>query len=528
MIKYLHYDFSFVSNDGESDRDLFETTNKRKRSLRHSMQGEGEETDMQKNEIAKYLESRAELFYSLSDKIWDHPETLFEEHVSSEALCQALEQEGFQVERNIAGMPTAFSARFGNGKPVIAFLGEFDALFGMSQAAGVACQQAMIEGGSGHGCGHNLLGTGSLAGAFGLKKYLEETGKEGTVIYFGCPAEEGGSGKAFMAREGCFNEVDCALTWHPSDSNAVVNGSTLANCQVYYRFKGTSAHAAASPHMGRSALDAVELMNVGVQFLREHVIQEARIHYAITNTGGHSPNVVQPNADVLYLIRAPKTPQVLEIRERVDKIARGAAMMTETEVEIEFVKGCSNTVPNTVLERMLYSNLQSLPKPQYNEEEMEFIRAIAGTVKSPAASVRQRASAFSEEQISASLREEILAKAEEPVQSFVMPYIVSNAILPASSDVGDASWNCPTAQFAAATWVAGTPAHTWQAVAVGKSASAHKATLLAGQVLAATAIDLLNDPEKIAAAKAELNARLSGTPYICPIPPEVKPNIISK
>lgn len=478
---------------------------------------------MEKKEITQYLESRADLFNSLSDKIWDNPEIAFDEQVSADILCQALEDEGFQVHRGVTGMETAFTARFGGGKPVIGFLGEFDALSNLSQVSGLARQEQEVSGGHGHGCGHNLLGVGSLAGAFGMKKYLEETGTEGTVVYLGCPAEEGGSGKAFMAREGCFDELDCALTWHPGDNNQVVSGSMLANYQVYYRFKGISAHAAASPQMGRSALDAVELMNMGVQYLREHVIQEARIHYAITDTGGISPNVVQPNAEALYLIRAPKTPQVAEIFERVNKIARGAAMMTETEVEIEFVKGCSNTVPNRVLERMLYGNLREIPQPRYTGEEMEFIRDIAATLNSPAEKIRQQVSDMDEDQIMPELRDEILSKAESLIQDFVMPYIPVNMILPVSSDVGDASWNCPTAQFFAATWASGTPAHTWQAVALGKSPCAHKSTMMAGQVLAATAIDLLCQPEKIEAAKAELKSRLGGVPYVCPMPPEVKP-----
>lgn len=480
---------------------------------------------MDKKEVAQYLASRAEQFYSLSDNIWDNPELRFGEYASVEMLCKTLEEEGFQVEQGIAGMETAFLARYGKGKPEIGFLGEYDALSGMSQVAGIAEQKELEAGGNGHGCGHNLLGVASLMGAIGMKKYLEETGEEGTVVFFGCPAEEGGSGKTFMAREGCFKDLDCALTWHPMDMNSTINGNMLANYQAYYRFKGISAHAAGNPHLGRSALDAVELMNMGVQFLREHVIQEARIHYAITNTGGISPNVVQANAEVLYLIRAPKTPQVADIYERVNKIARGAAMMTETEVEIEFVKGCSNTVPNTVLERALDANLRELPKPQYSDEEMEFINSIASTLKSPADRIRQEVSALSAEQISPELREEILAKADEPAPSYVRPYIPTNAVLPGSSDVGDVSWNCPTAQFTTATWVSGTAAHTWQAVAVGKSPIAHKSLLLAGQVLATTAVDLLNQPEKIKAAKAEFDAALGNTPYVCPIPPEVKPAV---
>lgn len=479
---------------------------------------------LNKGDVIRYLISKADLFYSLSDRIWDNPEIRFTEVVSSEILCRALEDEGFQVQRGVAGMETAFIARFGSGKPVIGFLGEFDALSGMSQTAGIAQRQEAVPNGNGHGCGHNLLGAGSLAGAFGLKKYLEQSEKPGTVLYFGCPAEEGGAGKTFMAREGCFSDVDCALTWHPGVTNGVASGRFLANYQVRYQFKGVSSHAAASPQMGRSALDALELMNVGVQFLREHIIPEARIHYAITNTGGISPNVVQASAEAIYQIRAPKTPQVAEIYNRLNKIAQGAAMMTETEVEIDFIKGCSNTVPNTVLERMLHANLQEVPLPQYSEDEQTFAAAIAPTLSPAAEEVRRSISSLSDEQLAPALRSEILANADNPLQSFIMPYFPSDAAIPASTDVGDVSWNCPTAQIAAATWVSGTAPHTWQAVAVGKSGFAHRATLYAGQVLAATAIDLIEHPEKIEAAKAELNSWLGNTPYSCPIPPEIKPD----
>ena len=235
-----------------------------------------------------------------SDAVWDHPETAFQEFKSTEILCELLEKEGFSVERNLAGIQTAFSGRFGHGKPVVGILGEFDALSGLSQESESIEKVPVCEGEPGHGCGHNLLGAGSVAAAIAVKEYLEKNGKEGTVVFFGCPGEEGGSGKGFMARDGVFDELDFAISWHPGDQNEVSVGSSLANYQVFYRFFGTASHAAACPELGRSALDAVELMNTGVQYLREHAIQEARIHYAITNTGGYSPNVVQPFAEVLY------------------------------------------------------------------------------------------------------------------------------------------------------------------------------------------------------------------------------------
>ena len=255
-----------------------------------------------KEQALQSIDREQEAVCCASDKIWDHPETAFQEIKSTEILCELLEKEGFSVERNLAGIATAFSGRFGHGKPVVGILGEFDALSGLSQESEKAEKISIVDGAPGHGCGHNLLGAGSVAAAIAVKEYLKQNEKEGTVVFFGCPGEEGGSGKSFMARDGVFDELDFAITWHPGDQNVVSVGSSLANYQIIYRFYGTAAHAAACPESGRSALDAVELMNTGVQYLREHVIQEARIHYAITNTGGFSPNVVQPYAEVLYLM----------------------------------------------------------------------------------------------------------------------------------------------------------------------------------------------------------------------------------
>ena len=262
---------------------------------------------MNKNQAVQWLDSMAEPLFHLSDQIWDHPELGFEEHMSAQLLAQLLETQGFQVTWNLAGIPTAFCGRFGSGKPCIGLLGEYDALPGLSQQAG-AVRPIPTEDSipNGHGCGHNLLGVGSLGAAIAVKKYLEETQCSGTVLYYGCPAEENGSAKAFMARDGVFNELDAALSWHPNALTSVWSFSSLANVRSVYRFHGVSAHAATSPHLGRSALDALELMNMGVQFLREHIVPEARVHYAITNTGGDAPNVVQAEAEVVYLIRAPQ------------------------------------------------------------------------------------------------------------------------------------------------------------------------------------------------------------------------------
>ncbi|MBE5868188.1 MAG: amidohydrolase [Lachnospiraceae bacterium] len=473
---------------------------------------------MNKQALCDLIDRKADFLNDLSDRIWDHPELAFGEHISAKILMGGLLQEGFRVEKNVAEIETAFLGRYGYGRPVIGILGEFDALTGLSQEAGCAEKRPLNEGGYGHGCGHNNLGVGSLAAAIAIKEYLQVTGKSGTVIYYGCPGEEGGSGKTFMAREGVFDELDCALCWHPSTVNSVISGSHLANYQILYSFQGVAAHAAGAPHLGRSALDAVELMNIGVNFLREHVVQEARMHYAIVDAGGKSPNVVQPKAQVLYLLRAPKTSQVQEIYERVNDIAKGAALMTGTQVEIQFIKACSNTVPNKALEKVMYKNMMEIPLPEYTDQDKVFAAAINDSVENKGRPFEgQRRVGASEE-----VMEELLAHVGKPIYDFVVPLIHGEQALGGSTDVGDVSWVCPTVQLNAATWAANTPGHSWQVVAQGKSALAHKSTLYAGKVLAGTAIDLLEEPELLCKAKEEHHKKLGGS-YICPIPKGVNP-----
>ena len=306
--------------------------------------------------------------YDLSCRIWDYAELKFEETRSAEAIASFLESEGFLVTRGIAGMETAFSASWGEGDPVIGFLGEYDALSGLSQEAGTAEKKLRAGTETGHGCGHNLLGSASAGAALLLRDYLKESGRPGTVVFFGCPGEEGGSGKTYMARSGIFDRLSAALTWHPGGGNAVLTGSFMANCQVCYRFRGTSSHAAAAPHLGRSALDAVELMDVGVNYMREHMEPTDRVHYAILDTGGISPNVVQNHAEVLYLIRSTDSEKVRALYERVNKIAKGAAMMTETEVEILFDKAASSTLSNSVLEDVLFQCMGHRSRRRYQPE----------------------------------------------------------------------------------------------------------------------------------------------------------------
>lgn len=477
--------------------------------------------DERKLNALSAIEQVSDEICDLSDAIWDVPETAFLETTATQLQCEALEKLGFQVEKNLAGISTAFSGRWGSGKPVIGILGEFDALAGLSQKANATVKEPIVAGGNGHGCGHNLIGGGAIAAAYGVKEYLKSTGKSGTVIYFGCPGEEGGSGKAFMARDGVFDELDFALTWHPMDYNCAWYESTLANFQVNYKFTGVSSHAAATPHLGRSALDAVELMNVGVQFLREHVIPDVRIHYAITNSGGFSPNVVQPKAEVLYLIRAPKTPDVQETYERVNDIARGAALMTGTKVEIEFIKACSNFVMNNVLADGIQANMENIGCPELTEEELAFAKEIRASLEKQSNPIDAIAGKLRPDE-AAWVREQPF----EPVANFVIPRIYKENVLPGSTDVGDVSWVCPTGQVVTSAWPAGTPAHSWQAVSVGKSSMAHKFMLYAAKVIAGTAIDMVEQPEKLEKAKAELDERLGHKPFVSPIPKDVKPAVI--
>ena len=295
------------------------------------------------------IEKEQNTILHVADEIWDYAELSLQEFRSAKLYCEVLKQEGFRVEEGVCGIATAFAASFGSGRPHIGILAEYDALSGLSQQGGQLVHAERTPGGTGHGCGHNLLGTASLGAAIAIKRFLETQKCPGTVILFGCPGEEGGSGKAFMARDGVFDELDAALCWHPDENTGVRVQTSLANCQVLYKFNGKAAHAGAEPHLGRSALDAVELMDVGANYLREHMIDQARVHYAITDAGGFSPNVVQPHAEVLYLIRAPRSAQVKELYERVNDIARGAALMTGTTVEIDFVKACSDTILNDTL-----------------------------------------------------------------------------------------------------------------------------------------------------------------------------------
>ncbi len=480
--------------------------------------------DMMKKAALDTLDGFSEDLYAISDRIWDDPQTCYMEETAVRIQAEFMEKQGFAVTRNLGDIPTAFSASFGKGRPFIGILGEYDALSGLSQEAGALEPKPVVPGGNGHGCGHQLLGTASLGAALAVKHYLEQTGKQGTVIYYGCPAEEGGAGKGFMARDGVFDDLDCAVTWHPGDLNQTSTTSSLANIVARYKFHGSAAHAAGAPHLGRSALDAVTLMNVGAQFLREHVIQDARIHYAVTDTGGVSPNVVQAEAEVLYMMRAPQIDQCREIFERVHDIARGAALMTSTTFEEIFVKATSNIVPNRAIEEVIQKNLEAVELPVLSEEGKAFVEAVYDTVQARGGSLEKV------------LKRMKPAEAEEYRKylgrkyygDFVLPLSDYEGASPGSSDVGDVSWVTPTAQFNTACWAADTPGHSWQIVTQGKGEAAHKAELYAAKVMAGTVIDLLGSPETIEKAKKELDMRKEHKPFVSPIPAGVRPSQLKK
>ena len=471
--------------------------------------------------VCASVDAHAQTYTAASDAIWEHPEVNFHEDASAGILRALLLQNGFSVTDRLDGMPNAFRAEYGSGRPVLAFLGEFDALSAMSQKAGCAVREPVTPGAPGHGCGHNLLGVGSLAAAVAVKETIAAGLLSGTVVYFGCPAEETGSAKTFLARDGFFDGLDAILSWHPWDYNGIWPGGSLANVKMIFRFTGQSAHAAGSPELGRSALDALELMNVGVQFLREHVPEDTRIHYAITDAGGLSPNVVQARAEAVYLVRSQRLADLEGIKQRVIDCARGAAIMTGTTMEMEFVKGCSNILPNTAMEEVLISSMQTVGAPGYTQTELALARSLHDSLEAP-----ERTLAKLSRLCASDVRERVMAHQGEPIYSFIAPHTPTDApIVTISTDAGDASWCAPTSQLSAAAWAADTPAHSWQAVAIGKSSIAHKAMLFAAKSLALSAARLMDEPETLSRARREFLARTKDHPYVCPIPADVPPRL---
>lgn len=476
--------------------------------------------DYQKNAI-KYIDENAGIFTGVSDAVWAKPELSLKEFESAKLYCDTLRKYGFEVTEGLAGVATAFCGRYGSGRPVIGILGEFDALSGLSQAAGCSEHKPLVEGAPGHGCGHNMLGAGALGAAFAVKDYLEKSGKPGTVIFYGCPGEEGGAGKAFMAREGMWRELDCALTWHPSDVNEVVTGTNNSSIQVLYKFHGVSAHAAGDPENGRSALDAVELMNTGVQYLREHMTSDCRVHYAIIDAGGVSPNVVQSEASVLYMVRANKVRDSVKLLARVDKIAQGAALMTETSFDRQFIDGTAELVPNYTLEELLYRIFNEVGLPEYSAEEKTLAEALRKTYDVP---VAPGIAAGFDADIAADVAERTNGLSDA-LCGFIMPEYHSAGFVAGSTDVGDVSWQTPAAQVHCVTFPFGAAGHSWQNVSSGGTSLGHKGLINAAKIIACAAIELMNDPDTLQKARDEF-ARRTKSGYVCPIEPDAVPTAI--
>ena len=427
-----------------------------------------------KDEAIKDIDSRYEDYKKIALQIWNYAEVGYKEKKSSALLQQTLQANGFTIQSGVAEMPTAFLASYGSGKPVIAILAEFDALPGLSQEANP--EKKPITGiDAGHGCGHHLFGTASVAAGIELKKLIESKKLSGTVRVYGCPAEEGGSGKVYLVRAGLFNDVDVAVHWHPSDANSITMTSALANTSAKFRFYGIASHASMAPEKGRSALDAVESMDYMANMMREHVPQETRIHYVITQ-GGKAPNVVPDFAEVFYYVRHPKKDQVVSIFQRLVKTANGAAMGTETKMDYEIIGGTHDLLINRTLGEAMQLDLQKVGGVTYTAEEIEFGKKLQSTFTYKVPAINSAANIIPLKNIDAG---------------------------GGSTDVGDVSYAVPTVGMEAATWIPGTPAHSWQAVACGGTEIGTKGMMVAAKTMALMAIDLFSDPALINKAKQE-------------------------
>lgn len=457
---------------------------------------------MNTNEICSFVEHNREEIVSLSRKIWSNPEGPYREYKASEWTGELLEKHGFYIEREAGGIKTALKAKYGFGHPVIGFLGEYDALPGLSQS--VCAHPNPVQGQEyGHGCGHNLICAANAGAVISLKQIMEKEKLSGTIIFYGCPAEEVLTGKAFMARAGLFEELDAAFAFHPMDCNMATYGNMVAANTAKFHFKGISAHAASEPYNGRSALDAVELMDVGANYLREHVKPDVRIHYAITECGG-VPNIVPDKAAVWYFVRASIREDVENVYQRLVKIAEGAALMTETELEVEFLGGCYDTLNNKVLENVIHKAMIEIPQEPWSMEEIAFASRLNSFYKKNK-SARQKAYGLSE-------------KVE--IQEGVLPIQTEGD--GSSSDVGDVAHIVPTAFFTTACNNIGAPGHNWQITACSGHSIGEKGMMYAAKILARAAAALMSEPELVIRAAEEFCLETSGRPYRCPLPPELQ------
>ena len=443
-------------------------------------------------QVLQLVEEHSAHFSATSKTIWEYAELGYHEEKSSSLLRRELEAAGFRVQSTVADEPTAFVATYGQGEPVIGILGEFDALPGLSQAA-TPDRSPLIANAPGHGCGHNLLGSGAALAAVALKEYMERNHVAGTLRYYGTPAEEGGDGKVYMLRAGLFRDVDVVLQWHPASENVVANGGMLAMNSARFLFHGVAAHAAMAPERGRSALDAVMLMGTGIEYLREHVPSNSRIHYIITN-GGAAPNVVPDTAELYLYARNPSLVVLGEVWNRILKIGQGAALMTETTLDVKDIGGTANVLPNDALAKVAQRNLEEVGGFRYTAEERHFAEQLQKSLPAGGAGDLDSTAL---------------------IQPLRRPDPNAAA---ASTDVGDVSWNVPTIGFETATFVPGVVAHTWQAAASAGMSIGQKGMIVAAKALAITGADLFADRQLVLDAKADFQQQMKGRTYVSAIP----------
>lgn len=464
-----------------------------------------------KEKAWKWIDENKQDFIKISDQIWEYAELGLVEHKSAKLHVEALRKNGFKVEHGVSGMPSAFVATWGKGKPTIGFLGEYDSLPGVSNKT-VPYKEWLVKNGPGHGCGHNIHGTSGFLAAIATKYILEKDEIQGTIKCYGSPAEENYDGKVYLVRSGFLNNVDVCISHHPGTMNVAGLASSNAVNSVKYEYNGKAAHAAGSPEQGRSSLDAVELMNIGVNYLREHIIQEARIHYIIEEGGGQ-PNVVPDYSRSWYYIRAPERDMVEHIFYRINKIAEGAAMMTETEHRISLIAAIYNKIPNRVLSELITANMREVGHPGWTKAEEEFASKIAETLDKNAKMV--------------SLRKSGVPNPEKYKDVNLMVDILDawndGEISKGSTDVSDVSWQCPTMEFNTACNVLGAPGHDWRFTAVSGMSIGHKSLIFAAKTMCSSALDLYTKPEIIKKAWEEHRERLAGREYKCPIPNDIHP-----
>lgn len=454
--------------------------------------------------VLAFLDAHKDELTRLARDIWEHPELGQDETYASGLIADQLSRAGFRVTIGIDQLPTAFVASWGQGKPIIGILGEYDALPSLSQEVS-AIKDPIEEGAPGHGCGHNLLGIAGFGAALAVKDAMQKDEIGGTIRYYGCPAEETLVGKVFMARADVFDDLDAAITWHPGYVNSVRLASALALNSFKVNFHGIAAHAGGSPEAGRSALDGVQLMDVGVNYMREHIIQDARVHCVITE-GGQAPNVVPPHAQVWYYVRAPKREQVDFIYNWMLDIAKGAALMTGTTYDIEFLTGCYNTLPNDVLGDLLLEKLKEVGGPTFSAEEKELARKLQETF--PPGSVEKALERLE------MTREEV----GDPLCETITEPRGRGKVMGGSTDVGDVSHITPTTEISTCCQALGTPGHSWQNVVTSGSSIGFKGMMLAAKAMALAALDLETTPDLLAAARREFEERTGGREYASPLP----------